>query len=165
MGSGKSTLGEALSKTLDMPFLDLDNVIEQREGGSIQEIFKRKGEIYFRKKEAAYLQEVLETKESMILALGGGTPCYGTVMQDLHDREDVTTIYLKASIDVLTNRLWPEKEHRPLIAHLDDEELLNDFIRKHLFERKFFYLQAHITIDIDGKDIPVLLEEIVMRLF
>lgn len=165
MGSGKSTLGKALSQTLSVPFLDLDAVIEEKEGRSIQDIFQSKGEIYFRKQEASYLNQVLKNEGSLVLSLGGGTPCYGTIMQDLHKRSDVTTIYLKASVDLLTERLWPERAHRPLIAHLQEQELLNDFIRKHLFERKFYYMQADLTVEVDGKEEKELLEEIVMRLF
>ena len=165
MGSGKSTLGKALAHISALPFIDLDHYIESREEQSISSIFSKKGEIYFRKKEALYLDEVLAKNEKLILATGGGTPCYGTVMNDLKERDDVQTLYLKCSIELLTKRLWTERESRPLIAHLPDENALNDFIRKHLFERKFYYMQSDYTLEVDNKDETSLLEEIVLKLF
>ena len=76
MASGKSTIGREISKKLDMKFIDLDDYISKREKRSISEIFKVEGEIYFRKIESSYLGEILNSKDSFILSLGGGTPCY-----------------------------------------------------------------------------------------
>ena len=80
MGSGKSTLGRALATAKNISFVDLDAYIAEREKCSVPHIFKNKGEIYFRKKEALYLQEVLQKEEDMVLSLGGGTPCFGNNM-------------------------------------------------------------------------------------
>ncbi len=80
MGSGKSTLGRALATAKNISFVDLDAYIAEREKCSVPDIFKNKGEIYFRKKEALYLQEVLQKEEDMVLSLGGGTPCFGNNM-------------------------------------------------------------------------------------
>lgn len=71
MGSGKSTLGRALATAKNISFVDLDLYIAEREKCSVPDIFKNKGEIYFRKKEALYLQEVLQKEEDMVLSLGG----------------------------------------------------------------------------------------------
>ncbi|WP_151894635.1 shikimate kinase [Patiriisocius marinistellae] len=165
MGSGKSSIGKSLSKVTNIPFLDLDNVIEEKESISISEIFNAKGEIYFRKREQEILNNVLRDNQSLILALGGGTPCYGTIMQNLNDMDDVTLIYLKASIQELTLRLWEERAHRPMIAHLKDKIQLEDFIRKHLFERNFYYNQASKKIDTDGFNISEIVQKIVVSLF
>lgn len=149
MGSGKSTIGKLLSSQTGQPFLDLDEYICQKEKRSISEIFAQKGEIYFRKKEHEYLKEVLENKQDMILSLGGGTPCYGNNME-LILQYDTLSVYLKASIQTLTERLLKHKNSRPLIASLEDEQV-PEFIAKHLFERRFFYEQASQTIVIDHK--------------
>jgi shikimate kinase len=149
MGSGKSTIGKLLSSQTGQPFLDLDEYICQKEKRSISEIFAQKGEIYFRKKEHEYLKEVLENKQDMILSLGGGTPCYGNNME-LILQYNTLSVYLKASIQTLTERLLKHKNSRPLIASLEDE-LVPEFIAKHLFERRFFYEQASQTIVIDHK--------------
>ena len=93
MGSGKSTLGRALATAKNISFVDLDAYIAEREKCSVPDIFKNKGEIYFRKKEALYLQEVLQKEEDMVLSLGGGTPCFGNNMP-LIKASGATSIYL-----------------------------------------------------------------------
>ena len=73
--------------------------------------------------------------------------------------------YLKASLPVLTDRLFLEKEQRPLISHLPNKEELTDFIRKHLFERSLVYNQADVTVTVDNKDTSEIVEEIIAKLF
>jgi shikimate kinase len=165
MGSGKSSVGTLLAETLQYEFIDLDRFISSSEGATIGEIFQKKGEIYFRRKEAAVLDQILSEKNKIVLSTGGGTPCYGTVMSDLKARDNVVTIYLKNSLQTLTHRLFPEKEERPLIAHLETRELLNDFIRKHLFERSFYYNQAHVKVDCDELSPKEIVEQLVLQLF
>lgn len=165
MGSGKTAIGQQLADTLNYPFLDLDQLIETDEKKKISEIFSEKGEIYFRKKEIEELKQVISTPNNSILSTGGGTPCYGNVMDFLTNEDEVITIYLKASIEVLTNRLFKEKAQRPLITHLQEKEHLNDFIRKHLFERAFYYNQSSKVVTVDEKTIPELVEEIIINLF
>jgi len=165
MGSGKSTIGKQLSLKLGYIFKDLDEEIEIQERKSIPEIFSEKGEIYFRKKENKVLKEILDTKENLILATGGGTPCYGDVLPYLKNNTNCITVYLKASLEILTHRLFKEKDSRPLIAHIKDEEALNDFIRKHLFERAFYYNQADKSVLINNDEKEVVVENIIAKLF
>ncbi|MEZ4816932.1 MAG: shikimate kinase [Flavobacteriaceae bacterium] len=165
MGSGKSSIGKALSQVTGVSFQDLDNFIEKKEGLSISALFETKGEIYFRRKEAILLQQMLSENRSLIIATGGGTPCYGNVMNELLASKNVQTVYLKCSVDTLTERLWKEKKNRPLIAHLNSKALLNDFIRKHLFERSYYYNQAHLIINCDSFSEKELVEKIVLQLF
>ena len=148
MGSGKSVIGAALAKALNYKYIDLDAYLEEQEDRSIAQLFKEKGELYFRKKEAATVSHLLQKKGNQVIALGGGTPCYGTVMEDILNTPNARTIYLKASVNTLTDRLFPEREHRPLIAHLETQEVLEEFIRKHLFERNFYYLKSHHIISV-----------------
>lgn len=165
MGSGKTTVGKALAQHINFDFFDLDNEIEKVENQSISEVFQYRGEIFFRKREIEILSHFLESQDKMVLSLGGGTPCYSNTMQLLQKNEDTITIYLQASVPLLTERLWNEKKTRPMIAHLHSEELLNDFIRKHLFERGFFYNQSDHILPIDGKSIQEIVEAIVTILF
>ncbi|WP_400072758.1 shikimate kinase [Zobellia russellii] len=150
MGSGKSTIGKLLSKERGLEFIDLDNYIEEAEQMSVPDIFKTKGEIYFRKKEYAYLNEVLAQKDNFVLSLGGGTPCYGNNMHAVLDATK-NAIYLKVSIAELVNRLLKEKDQRPLIMNIPEDEL-PEFIGKHLFERSYFYNQTDKVISSDGKN-------------
>ena len=165
MGSGKSSVAGSLAEALTYRKVDLDSEIETAEKTTISDIFQSKGEIYFRRKEAEILNSLVSTNEKLVIAAGGGTPCYGTVMDDLQQNEEVVTIYLKNSLDTLTDRLFEERDTRPLIAHLQDKESLNDFIRKHLFERSYYYNQAQLTIECDGQSLNEIVEKILLQLF
>jgi shikimate kinase len=164
MASGKSTIGRILAKKMNYKFIDLDAFIETQEHLSIEEIFKEKGEIYFRKKESEYLQLILHKRDDFIIALGGGTPCYGGSMELLKQRNDTVTIYLRASISTIVDRLKHEKSKRPLVAHLDTDEALTEFVGKHLFERSYFYNQAEVVMPIDEKDMDEIIDDIAKKL-
>ena len=158
MGSGKSTIGKMLAKKLRLPFIDLDVYIETSEAMPIPEIFTRKGEVYFRKKEFEYLKELLDSKKEFVLSTGGGTPCYGENM-DAIGNATPNVFYLKVSISGLIGRLVSEKEHRPMIADIPDREL-PDFIGKHLFERSYFYAKANHSIICENKEVASVVAEI-----
>ena len=158
MASGKSTIGRTLATQLNYEFLDLDDEISERLKMEIPEIFQKKGELFFRKKETEVLQDVLQSKSNLVLALGGGTPCYGTNMELIKEATPAS-FYLQLSISSLTQRLTNEKDNRPLVAHLDAEEL-PEFLGKHLFERASFYSQAAHTIVADTKEVDEIVDEI-----
>jgi shikimate kinase len=158
MASGKSTIGREISKKLDMKFIDLDDYISKREKSSISEIFKVKGEIYFRRIESFYLSEILNSKDRFILSLGGGTPCYSNNMELILNSE-ASSIYIKAGIKTLVSRLTAEKNKRPLVAELEDDKLV-EFVAKHLFERRFFYEQASMTVNTEDKSTEEITTEI-----
>ncbi len=152
MGSGKSTIGQNLALKKQLPFVDLDSYIEIKEKKTIERIFEEKGEIYFRRKENQYLKELLNEKDDFVLSLGGGTPCYANNMKLILTDKNVKSVYLQANISTLTKRLLKNKENRPLIANLSEENL-TEFIAKHLFERRFFYEKASVKIVVDEKSI------------
>ena len=162
MASGKSTIGKILSKRLHLNFIDLDRYISEKEGISISDLFKTKGEIYFRKVETEYLQEILSSQNSFILSLGGGTPCYSSNMEFL-SQTDAISFYLKASIPTITERIRAGKRKRPLVAHLKDEDI-PEFVGKHLFERQFYYNQSQYSIVVDRKSKYQIVDEILALL-
>jgi shikimate kinase len=149
MGSGKSTISKRLSNSTGIQLVDLDKCIEERLNLSINKIFKKKGEIFFRKVEREIFIELLNSPKSLIIALGGGTPCYGN-NHELLVGENRVSIYLKASVETLVNRLFSNRSKRPIIAHKSEEEL-KEFIAKHLFDRSFYYNQAQYKVSIDGR--------------
>ena len=158
MGSGKSIVGKNISKTIGIPFYDLDEIFENEEQSTIKNIFQGKGEVYFRKKESQVFREFLKNNDNFILALGGGTPCYAN-NHELLNQDGVVSIYLKAAIDTLVKRLNCEKSKRPLIADLNEAEL-EDYIRKHLFDRGYYYLQAKHVVSVDNKSVTEISAEI-----
>ncbi len=162
MGSGKTTIGKHLASSLNLPFIDLDDYITAQEGMSIPQIFDTKGEIYFRKKEHFYLLDLLKDMKTTpsVIALGGGTPCYGNNMQILKEASEYLSFYLKSNYKHLAQRLWLEKSSRPLISNVQSVEELEDFVRKHLFERQFYYLQADSILDVDTKNFSTIASEI-----
>jgi shikimate kinase len=158
MGSGKSVIAKKLAALIGVDFRDLDDLIEKKMEMPVEKIFSSKGELYFRKLEQELFLELLQTKNNLIISTGGGTPCYFN-NHELLNSQNVVSIYLKASIDTLFNRLIKNKQKRPLIASLDDSEI-KEYIAKHLFERNYYYNQATFKIDVDGKSVEQTLSEI-----
>jgi shikimate kinase len=142
MGSGKSTVGKLLAKKLETPFLDLDHYIEVKNNKSINDIFKEKGENYFRQLETNALSEIKGSK--IVVACGGG------IILNHENRKKISSngkvVFLKASISSLIKRLLSNKD-RPL---LNDKNIGNELI-KIWNERKNYYNEtAEITINTDG---------------
>ena len=162
MASGKSTIGKLISEELNIPFYDLDHLIEINLNLKINEIFEQKGELFFRKKERDILIDFLNSTENYILALGGGTPCYYDNFQ-LYQLVNIHSIYLKASIDTLANRLHSQKNTRPLVSRFSNEEL-QEFVAKHLFERNYFYNQVKTIVSVDKKKESEIVTEIILKL-
>jgi shikimate kinase len=158
MGCGKSTIANKLSGMIQIPYIDLDEYIEKNEKLTIKQIFENHGEIHFRKLEHAYFLELLNSPTTNIIGLGGGTPCYAN-NHELLQGDGVTSIYLKASIDTLFNRLATNKSKRPLIADKSDEEM-KEFIAKHLFDRSYYYNHAEYKVNVDDKSIEETVNDI-----
>lgn len=162
MGSGKTTIGKEVANRLNINFLDLDAYIEQAEGVEIKTLFATKGELYFRKKETFYLNEILNSENSFLLSTGGGTPCYANNMEAI-TKATPHNVYLKVTLQELVARLVNEKEHRPLISAIADEDL-QEFIGKHLFERSYYYNQATITLASNGRTATEIATALLKRL-
>ena len=150
MGSGKSLIAKLISKKLDLINVDLDNYIEKKENKSIRNIFKISGELYFRKIENKYLKDLLNSDNYKIISLGGGTPCYSDNIELIIESKCII-FYLRANVDTLADRLFNERDKRPLISRIKSKKDLKTFISKHLFERNQFYLKSNFIIDVDKK--------------
>ena len=148
MGSGKTTVGKALSKETGMMFYDLDWYIENRMRKSVSQLFAERGEEGFRLLEHNMLHEVAEF-EDVIISCGGGTPCFFDNMDYLNQQGDV--VYLKASPEVLYRHLLMAKVERPLLKGKSPDELI-DYITHHLQEREPFYSRARYSLDVDLLD-------------
>ena len=148
MGSGKTTVGKALSKETGMMFYDLDWYIESRMRKTVSQIFAERGEEGFRQIEYNMLHEVAEF-ENVIISCGGGTPCFFDNMDYLNQQGDV--VYLKATPETLYKHLLMAKVERPLLKGKTKEELL-DFIKTQLSAREPYYTKARYYIDVSLLD-------------
>lgn len=143
MGSGKTTLGKALSKELGLPFFDLDWYIESRFCRTISQLFNERGEDGFRRIEREMLHEVAEF-EDVIIAAGGGTPCFFDNIEYMNTQ--AKTVYLNATPEVLFRHLQPGRQKRPLLAGKTDEEM-KAFITESLAKRAPFYEKARYILN------------------
>jgi shikimate kinase len=144
MGAGKTTIGKILAKDLGVPFYDLDWYIETRMRKRVKQIFDERGEEGFRIIEKNMLHEVAEF-EDVVVACGGGTPCFFDNMDYLVGQGDV--VYLRGTPDVLFRHLKMGKGVRPLLLGKSDEELL-EYIKENVEKREEFYMKANHIVDI-----------------
>lgn len=156
MGSGKTYWGRQLSQKLQIPFFDLDSVIEEKEESTISSIFANRGEEYFRMLEKDVLYMLTESHESFVMATGGGTPCFFNNIDCMKNRG--TTVWINCSVDCLYSRLVKEKEKRPLISAIPDDEL-KAFIIKKFADRKIFYQQANVIISEDDVTLDTFIQK------
>lgn len=161
-GSGKSTFGRQLAKEMGFPFLDLDQLIEERYQLKISEIFSRHGEGTFREWESLVLQDTLKQDRAYILASGGGTPCFNDNM-DLINAQSIS-VYLDVPLGSISRRLQTSKaQQRPLFQGLDQGELTLK-LKSLLVSREYFYNQAKIKLSGEDFSAELLLVELISRL-
>lgn len=156
MGCGKTHWGKQLSQKLNLPFFDLDDVIEEQEGKSITAIFEEMGEEHFRLLEKDRLYLLTESHESFVMACGGGAPCFFNNIDYMKSRG--TTVWIHCTTDSLYNRLVKEKEQRPLLKAIPDEEL-KAFIIKKYADRKIFYQQAAVILNDEELTLDTLIQK------
>ena len=145
-GSGKSTIGKQLSDRLKMPFYDLDEIIEQKESMPISEIFKTKGEDFFRATESSLLESSISDLPVGVMSTGGGTPYFLSGMDKMLSSGRV--VYLDVPLELLLDRT-ESNDSRPLLSANPEQKL------KSLYkERRPVYKRApyHITCGDDEVD-------------
>ncbi|MEX0722669.1 MAG: shikimate kinase [Gracilimonas sp.] len=146
MASGKSTLGKALAKKLDREFIDLDKIIEKREGMYIKQIFNKIGEAYFREKEWEYLLDLTRNFKGVV-ALGGGALQNQRVVD--HLKIHGLLIFLDTPMEEVVERVFASEE-RPILfdeaGKIKSKESLFKELKTLYSGREEFYKQAQITI-------------------
>lgn len=157
MGSGKTHRGRELSQKLNLPFFDLDEQVVNSENKSINEIFEQDGEEYFRLKEKEVLHIITESHSSFVMACGGGSPCYFNNIEYMN--QSGTTVWLNTPIPVLYERLAKERNKRPLLKNLSDEQL-RAFIIKKFSDRKIYYEQADVFVEDENIGLDQFIEKI-----
>ena len=145
MGAGKTTLGKAFARKLNLPFVDLDWYMEERFHKTVGELFVERGEAGFRELEKNMLHEV-GAFEDVVISTGGGAPCFFDNM-DFMNRNG-KTVFLNVHPDVLFRRLREAKQQRPILQGKQDDEL-KEFIIRALEKRTPFYSQAQYVFNAD----------------
>ncbi|MBL0126646.1 MAG: shikimate kinase [Flavobacteriales bacterium] len=141
MCSGKTTVGRELAKLMEMPFVDLDRVAEERVGPLLPFI-QREGEAAFRKVEAAVLEELMNGPDAVI-ATGGGTPCEGDHMARMKSAGKV--IWLDVPLEALMPRIERSGGDRPLLFGLKGEALTAR-VNELLDQRTSTYAEADVIV-------------------
>ena len=145
MGAGKTTLGKAFARQMNISFIDVDGYIEERFHKTIGELFTERGETGFRELERNMLHEVAEF-ENVVISTGGGAPCFFDNMEFMN--RVGKTVFLDVHPDVLFRRLRVAKQQRPILQGKEDDEL-KAFIVQALEKRAPFYTQAQYIFNAD----------------
>ena len=170
MGAGKSYLGKQLALETGSDYIDLDDKLVHQTGMTIKEIFEKHGEDYFRNLETNLLHNIstelilrekkdgiIEKKKYYFLGCGGGTPCFNNNMEWMNNHG--LTVWLNPTVSTLFSRLRNEKDERPLLKGLDDDQLLA-FIENKLAERIKFYELSVVVLDCKETTISTILKTI-----
>lgn len=153
--SGKSTLGKRLSERMGRGYLDTDDWIVQREGMSVSDIFLTKGALYFRSCEAEAIGYLAEIMHPMVVATGGGLPCYHNNMERMNALG--TTIYLDVKLDLLAKRILPKG--RPMFENVSKEDIQKRLNRLRS-ERDSIYNQSQHRLKLEVEDEEEILDRV-----
>lgn len=153
MGVGKSTIGKSLSDKLKMNFIDVDKVIEEQELMSINQIFKTKGEAYFRNIEKNLTLAQLDRGKAVI-ALGGGAFIDNTIRSII--LKECISFWLDLDLDIIKKRVKSSKK-RPLL----NEKKIQKTLEKLYSERKEIYGLANYKIDCNKDNQNLIIEKII----
>ncbi len=159
MGAGKTTLGKAFARKMNVPFVDLDWYIEERFHKTVGELFTERGETGFRELERNMLHEVAEF-ENVVISTGGRLVFFDNM--EFMNRVG-KTVFLDVHPDVLFRRLRIAKQQRPILQGKEDDEL-KAFIIRALEQRAPFYTQAQYIFNADELEDRWQIETAVQRL-
>ncbi|HEX8138932.1 MAG TPA: shikimate kinase [Pyrinomonadaceae bacterium] len=157
MAAGKTTVGAALAERLGCNMLDLDQLITEREGCSIQALIDERGETLFREAETRALREALEKKAARVITLGGGTWTRDH-NRSLIDKHRGFTIWLDTPFELCWQRIKLAGDTRPLARNLEGARKLYE-------ERRRLYRLAPLRIEVkDASDAGMIADEIINAL-
>lgn len=158
MGCGKSSLGRKVARRGAMRFVDMDSLIEEREGASVSDIFYYQGEEYFRMREREIIEEIAAEDGDVVVSTGGGVPTWRDNMARMNEVGEC--VYLRRTAEQIASRLSPHgRQKRPKLRGLNDEELVA-FMTANMAEREPYYSQAKHCIDCASMSDEELIEKI-----
>lgn len=152
MGTGKTGVAKQLAHDLNLEFIEMDSIIESREGIKINEIFAKKGEPYFRKIESDVVNE-LSNKENLVISAGGGVVLDSSNIDNL--RKNGILICLDAQPEEILRRVSRQK-HRPLLNIENPLGKINELLKV----RKPYYDKIHFHVETTKKNIKEVVSDI-----
>ena len=155
MGSGKSTIGYLLAKKLKFLFIDIDKNIEKNEETTISNIFKEKGEKYFRDIEEKITLDVLKKKSNCVISLGGGAFINKNI-QELVLKKNIS-FWLKWKNSTIIKRL-KNVNKRPLIKEMNHKQIVNLNT-----ERSKLYSKANYILECDNLNKNEIIKKIIQN--
>ena len=141
MGAGKSTIGYLLSNKINSDFYDIDKIIEEEEGLKIRDIFKQKGENYFRKIEEKICLRILKLNKK-IISLGGGSFLNNKIREEI--QKNHISFWLNWNTSTIIKRIKKNK-NRPILKNMTEND-----INKLIIKRKKIYEKAHLKINCEN---------------
>jgi XRE family aerobic/anaerobic benzoate catabolism transcriptional regulator len=153
-GAGKSTLGALLAERLDVPFLELDRMIEQENGLTLGAIFDLYGQAGFHRLERQCLDRILDRFPRFVLATGGGIVSQPSTYEKLLAM--CSTIWLRAEPEDHMNRVIAQGDRRPMEAN---PQAMSD-LRRILSNREPLYAHAGATVETSGKTVQETLQNL-----
>jgi shikimate kinase len=158
MGAGKSAVSKALARRLNKRLVEMDSLIEKQAGKSIPRIFKEDGEIAFRELEMAVTREVAP-KPNQVIACGGGVVLNKINIDRL--KKQAVVVYLKASAEVIHQRVARDKLNRPLLNNTGKSQAVTDLLA---WREPFYERAADITLDTAKLSIQAISDKIITQL-
>lgn len=157
MGAGKSTISRTLSTVFAMHVIEMDQIIAEREGMSISDIFEVHGEEYFRDAETNLLIE-MQSRKNMVISCGGGTPMRACNVAEM--KKNGRVVLLNATPETIYERV-KDSHNRPLIENNKNVPFIADLMEK---RREKYMAAADIIIQTDGKTEMEICEELIQSL-
>jgi shikimate kinase len=143
MASGKTTFGRNLASVMNFSFVDTDQKVETDTGLTILNIFKEKGEVFFRETETGILNDLLML-DNVVIACGGGLPLHSANLYKMN--RFGTTVFLKPPFHIISKRLLELKHSRPLLLQMHDDAF-EEKLKELYLHRLPIYREASMIID------------------
>lgn len=156
MGTGKTTVAKALHQRFGMDIVEMDQIIAEREGMSIPEIFEKRGEPYFRDAETRLLIE-LQGRKNVVISCGGGTPLRGENVAEM--KKNGRVVLLTARPETILERVR-EDHGRPLLENNKSLSHITELMEQ---RRPRYEAAADIIVCTDGKSTAEICGEIAVK--